>query len=244
MDVGEEMTKKKLAIHFNDVNFTYLGKKVIEDFNYRIYEKEFVALVGPFGSGKTTLLKLCNGSLKPQIGDVFLKGKSTNQYHARELSQITGFLHENPENQLFLDTVFDDIAFGPKNFGIPMGEINKRVISVSKKIGIADILDRQINSLSFGEKKLVALAGILITNPDFLLLDDPLLGLDFWTTDHLINLLTKLKKVTTIVCTANQWEILEIVDRILLIENGKFVEDFESMDEFHQYYLEKQRIFR
>ncbi|RMG35131.1 MAG: ABC transporter ATP-binding protein [Methanobacteriota archaeon] len=227
---------KKTAIKASKISVELEGKKILKDLSIEINHRELVALVGPFGSGKTTLLRVFNGTIIPEFGDIEILGKKPSEFKPGEIPALAGFLHENPDDQLFLSNVFDDIAFGPRNYGLPRDEVNHRVLSVAKKIGIINLLEREIGSLSFGEKKLIALAGILVMNPELLLLDDPLLGLDFWTSEKVLNLLKQLKKVTTIICTANQWEMLDIADRILFIDNGKIQEEFDSTEEFKNFF--------
>ncbi len=229
--MGKEMVK------FENVIFAYdENGKVIQIDSWKVQEKEFIAIVGTYGSGKTTLLKLINGSVQPAEGQIVIDGVTLTEATYGDIIQKVGFLHENPDDQLFLPTVIDDIGFSLMNFDVPSKEIYRRVISVTKKMDIVDLLERDISSLSFGERKLVALAGVLVINPKILILDDPLLGLDFWTSKQLLNLLQRLKRSTTIICTANQWEVLDLADRIVLMVDGKINLEFDSADAFRDYF--------
>jgi energy-coupling factor transporter ATP-binding protein EcfA2 len=209
-----------------------------------IYENEILGIVGKFGSGKTTLLRHLNGTLKPQLGDVYIDNRSVKKNPGSPFYQIVGLLMENAEDQIFMDTVVEDIAFGPKNLGLKPQEIEKRVTQAVYFLGIESLLERQIGSLSNGEKKLVALAGVLAMGSSVLLLDNPTEGLDLWTRQYVIDKISKLKENHSIVLTANDWELLKLTDRIIYIEDGSLVRTFYTLDKFQEFIkTEDKNIF-
>lgn len=203
-----------------------------------VYENEAIAIVGKFGSGKSTLLRHLNGMITPQKGVVEIKGKNVKKNPKAHYYQIVGLLMEDADDQLIMSKVIDDITFGPKNLGLKPEVIKHRVIQATQFLGIESLLNRDISTLSNGEKKLVALAGVLAMGSEVLLLDNPTEGLDLWTKDYVIDKIFKLRENHSIVLTANDWEILELVDRIIYLESGEIIRTFYSIAKFKDYLKE------
>ena len=205
-----------------NVSYTYLRKfEALRDVNLTIRAGEQVAIMGANGSGKSTLLSILNALSYPTSGEFFafgtlVKEEAFDTLEDNEFSSFfrkkVGFLFQNPDVQLFSSTVFDEIAFGPLQLGIPPEEIRQRIEDVLTMLGIENLRDRAPHMLSGGEKKKVCIASILATNPDVLLLDEPTGGLDPRTKIWLIELIQTLARSGKTIITATH--DLDIVERI------------------------------
>lgn len=200
-----------------------------------LYENEILGIVGRFGSGKSLLLRHLNGSIVPQSGDVEIAGRSVHANPQSPFYQIVGLLMENSDDQIFLSVVRDDIAFGPKNLNISRSEVLSRVQHATQILDIEHLLDREVTTLSLGEKKLVALAGVLAMQTEVLLLDAPTDGLDFWTRNEITRKILNLRENHSIAITINDYELLDKVDRIIYMEKGELVRTFYSADKFREF---------
>ncbi|MGB9859955.1 MAG: energy-coupling factor ABC transporter ATP-binding protein, partial [Moorellaceae bacterium] len=156
------------------LSFTYPnGVQVLRDISFHINKGEFVALIGQNGAGKTTLLKHFNGLLKPTSGRLMIGGLDTRRAKVVELARKVGFLFQNPDHQIFLPTVKEEIAFGPKNLGLKGPELRSRVEEAAALVGLTPYLDASPLQLSKGQRQRVALAAVLSMRPEVLVLDEP-----------------------------------------------------------------------
>ncbi|UCF08648.1 MAG: ATP-binding cassette domain-containing protein [Thermoplasmata archaeon] len=154
------------------------GTAALKDIDLSIERGERVAILGPNGAGKSTLLKLAMGLLRPKKGTVSLFGSEMTRKNARKLRKRAGLLFQDPDDQIFMPRVWDDVAFGPINLGFEGGEVRARVEEALSNSGLEDFADRVPHHLSYGEKKRVAIAGILAMKPEVLFLDEPTANLD------------------------------------------------------------------
>ncbi|NIV94032.1 ATP-binding cassette domain-containing protein [candidate division KSB1 bacterium] len=221
-----------MKIQIENLSFRYksLGSgpdPVLKDIHLEINEGEFLALVGPSGSGKTTLMQHFTGLLKPDEGrilvdDADIWNKSMNR---TQLRRQMGLVFQFPESQLFEETVFDDIAFGPRNFGLNDSEVGERVQESLANVGLDFETFKDISPfhLSEGEKRRVAIAGILAMNPDCLILDEPTAGLDGAGVDAVVNTLNAFhgQGKTVLLISHNLDLVASIVERIVVINHGK-----------------------
>ena len=206
------MENKKKLIELNKVCFAYNGMVALRYIDLDIYEGETIILQGPNGCGKSTLLKLLNGLIYPEEGTYLFDGQAItektmkNSRFSKWFHQRMGFVFQNADIQLFCSNVEEEIAFGPMQMGLPQEEVNRRVEDVIDLIGIDKLRERAPYHLSGGEKRKVALACILSMNPQILVLDEPLTGLDQKTQTWLIDFLLTLQKAgkTMIISTHNQ----------------------------------------
>jgi energy-coupling factor transport system ATP-binding protein len=220
-------------------------KKALDDINLKIEKGDFVGLVGPTGSGKTTLAQHLNALLFPTSGRVILEGVDLKEKSVdlKKIRQKVGLVFQFPEIQLFEDTVYDDIAFGPKNLGLAEEQIKERVQSSMSKVGLdfEEFASRSPFSLSGGEQRKVAIAGILAQDPEILILDEPTCGLDSKSTEEIKKLLKDLNSkvedpveggsVTIILISHNMDLIAELAKKIILIDQGRVV-SFSSKEDF------------
>ena len=213
------------ALEFSDVGYAYPGGPVsLCNVNFSIPSGSKVALVGPNGAGKTTLLLMCNGILRPEHGEVRVLGKplSYNRAALREVRKQVGFVFQNSENQLFAPTVYQDVAFGPVNLDLPSGDIREAVRQALFSVGLSGFENRPPHHLSGGEKKRVAIAGVLAMNPDILVFDEPTSSLDPATAAEIMDLLDELNSQgkTVIVSTHDVQLAYAWADHVILISDG------------------------
>lgn len=200
-------------------------KGVSVDFNLG----EIVGVIGHTGSGKSTLLQHLNGLLKPESGEILFEGENiwTSKESVRKCRFGVGLCFQYPEHQLFESTVFDDIAFGPKNMGLKEDEIKKRVLESIKIVGLTeDYLEKSPFDLSGGEKRRVAIAGVISMKPKVLVLDEPTAGLDPVGKNDLLELIKTYNKTTNstvIFVSHNMDDVALIADRVLVLSDGNIV---------------------
>ena len=205
------------------VRFSYpAGVKAINDVSLDIRRGERVALLGPNGSGKSTLILLIAGLLSPQKGEIRVLNEDTTSKRFQKLRQKIGLVFQDPDDQLFNQTVIEDVAYGPKNLGLPTETIRKRCNHILEDIGISHLRDRPPHRLSFGEKKKVSLATALVLRPELLILDEPTANLDLLSRRGLIDMLHELSaEGTTIIVATHDVEALpELVDRVIIVSHG------------------------
>ena len=166
------------AIDVKQLYFRY-ETFTMEDINMQLHRGEQKALVGLNGSGKTTLFKLLLGLLEPHSGEIYIFDRRLTNENLWEIRQEIGFLFQNPDDQLFAPTVWEDIAFGPRNQGLEEDEVNDRLEWSLNVVGMQDYINRPVNQMSYGQAKRVALAGIIAMRPSVLFLDEPFTGMDF-----------------------------------------------------------------
>ncbi len=198
----------------------------LNDINLEIPDGDFTAIIGHTGSGKSTLIQHLNGLIKPTSGKIFINGVeiTDSKTNMKEIRQKVGLVFQYPENQLFEETVYKDIAFGPKNIGLSDEEIDKRVKEAIHAVNLdEDILEKSPFELSGGQKRRVAIAGVISMHPEILILDEPTAGLDPKGRDRLLKLLTSLHEDTdmTIILVSHSMEdVAKVAKNIVVMNNG------------------------
>ena len=206
---------------------TPFERVAVHDINFSLERGEYVGIIGSTGSGKSTLIQHLNGLLKPTSGLVFYDGKDIRESkkHTRDIRFKVGLVFQYPEYQLFESTVFDDIAFGPKNMGLSEDEIKERVYEAAGFVGLGELLlDKSPFGLSGGEKRRAAIAGVIAMRPEVLILDEPTAGLDPQGQSEIIRNIMNYKSshnAAVVLVTHNMEEIARNVDRIVLLDNGR-----------------------
>jgi len=165
-------------IEIRHLHFSYGEKEILRDINLDIKKGEVFGLLGPNGAGKSTLILHLNGILKPKKGEILIDGLNPVK-NPREVRRKVGIVFQDPNDQLFSPTVFEDVAFGPYNQGLRGKELEKRVYKALGFVGMEKYADREIKHLSFGEKKRIAIATVLAMDPKILVFDEPFVNLDF-----------------------------------------------------------------
>jgi cobalt/nickel transport system ATP-binding protein len=195
----------------------------LNDISLEIKRGEFIGILGSNGSGKTTLLKIMDGLLKDFEGNVILDGTNIKKLSPREIYRKVGLVFQNPDDQLFAATVFEDVAFGPINMGFPEDEVINRVNNALKHVEMDGYAKKSIHNLSFGQKKRVCIAGLLAMGHEILLLDEPTAGLDPMGEYKMMHLLTKLNKgngVTIVMATHSVDLVPLFLDRLYILSRG------------------------
>jgi cobalt/nickel transport system ATP-binding protein len=214
------------------------GTRGLSGVSFRISHGESVALVGANGAGKSTLLLHLNGCLFPQsgklrIGDNFLDPKDLNL-----VRRSVGMVFQNPDDQLFMPTVFDDVAFGPLNLGFPKPDVERIVASALETTGVAHLAGRPPYKLSQGEKRSVSIASVLAMSPDILVMDEPTSSLDPRTRRRLIELL-KTFRHTKIIATHDLDMAMDLCERTIVLASGRITADGKT-----QKILQDERLLR
>jgi len=218
-----------LAIELEGVWFSYPnGVEALRGISLVIREGEFVIIMGPNGAGKTTLVKTFNGLIKPTRGRVLVDGVDTREATVAELSRKVGLVFQNPDHQLFCETVEEEIAFALRNFGFEEDEIRRRVDWALKAFGLEEYRDVSPLVLSGGEKKRVALASVLVWEPKYLILDEPTLGQDYAQKERLRRLVRELLGDRTVVMVTHDVEFVADMKprpRLILLSDGRIIAD-------------------
>lgn len=233
-----------MDINFKNVSFVYgektpFEKLALDNIDLTIKKGEFVGIIGHTGSGKSTLIQHFNGILKPTSGDVFIGDMNTKDKELVKsgLRYKIGLVFQYPEYQLFEETIEKDIAFGPKNMGLSEGEVTERVKEAMEIVGLdyEAKKDKSPFEISGGQKRRVAIAGILAMKPDILILDEPTAGLDPKGRDELffqIKRLYEKNNITIVLISHSMEDVAKLVNRIIIMKNGHIHLDKSTKEAF------------
>lgn len=241
-----------MSIILDHVNYIYsqgtaYEKKALKDINLEIRDGEFIGLIGHTGSGKSTLIQHLNGLVKATEGIIYYNGADIydQDFNKKELRTRVGLVFQYPEHQLFETTVLKDVQFGPKNMGLPKLEVDLRSYEALKQVGIGEeMLDVSPFELSGGQKRRVAIAGVMAMKPDVLILDEPTAGLDPRGRDEILDRIAALHeetKLTVILVSHSMEDVAKYVDRIIVMNRGEVFLDGKPKEVF-SYYKELEQI--
>jgi cobalt/nickel transport system ATP-binding protein len=206
-----------------DLSFSYPdGLQALRGVQLHVHHGERVALLGPNGAGKTTLLLHLNGILRPSAGTVRVAGLEVSDESSLEVRRMVGLVFQDPDDQLFMPTVAQDVAFGPANFGVEGLEIETRVEEALEAVSMLEAFDRAPHHLSYGERRRVAIATVLAMRPEILVLDEPTSNLDPASRRELIDFLRHLP-ITQLVVTHDLPFALELCPRAMVMDHGRIV---------------------
>ena len=212
------------VLQVQDLHFSYHdGHAALRGVSFQMCKGDKVALVGPNGAGKSTLMLHLNGILSGK-GEVMVGGQRLKRENLPAIRAMVGLVFQNPDDQLFSPTVFEDVAFGPLHMGLPMEEVERRVTSALEAVRMSAFKDRLSHHLSMGEKKRIAIATVLSMDPQILVLDEPSAGLDPRGRRTLINLLRDLP-ITMLVSTHDMRLVQELFPRTIMMDEGQIVAD-------------------
>lgn len=219
-------------IEINDLEYTYPDKtKALGGLSFRILHGESVAIVGANGAGKSTLLSHLIGILVPSKGRVRIGDYPLNKQTLAHIRRCVGMVFQNPDDQLFMPTVFEDVAFGPLNLGLPLQEVETRVMAALHRVGAAHLRERPPYKLSGGQKRSVAIASVLSMLPDILVMDEPTAGLDPKARRQLIMLLKSFTH-TKIIATHDLDLVLDLCERTIVLCDGVIIADGPTLQIF------------
>lgn len=241
-----------MSIILDHVNYIYsqgtaYEKHALKDINIKIEDGEFIGIIGHTGSGKSTLIQHFNGLEKATSGSIYYNGEDIydKDYDMRALRRKVGLVFQYPEHQLFETTIIKDVQFGPKNMGLSQLEIDLRSYEALKQVGISEeIIDASPFELSGGQKRRVAIAGVLAMQPEVLVLDEPTAGLDPQGRDEILDQIAELKKernMTVILVSHSMEDVAKYVERLIVMNKGKVFLDGKPREVF-QYYKELEAI--
>jgi cobalt/nickel transport system ATP-binding protein len=213
------------ALEVRDLSFSYPdGTPVLHSVDFHVHPGERVALLGPNGAGKTTLVLHLNGIFPSASGSVTVAGLPVNEENIQEIRRRTGLVFQDPDDQLFMPTVRQDVAFGPANFGVHGPELDDRVRDALQAVGMLEVADRPPHHLSLGQRRRVAVATVLAMQPEILVLDEPSSNLDPASRHELAHILEALD-ITMLMVTHDLPYALELCERSLVINDGRIVAD-------------------
>lgn len=233
-------------MELKDVSYVYsqgtsFQKTALENVNLTIHKGEFIGLIGHTGSGKSTLTQLMNGLIKATSGTIFVDGKNIydKDYVMKELRSQVGLVFQYPEHQLFEISVIKDVEFGPRNMGLSEQEVRERSINALKQVGLSEeFFELSPFELSGGQKRRVAIAGVLAMEPDVLILDEPTAALDPKGKEEILELLKQLQRdrqITIILVSHSMEDVAQYVDRILVMNQGRLMHDGTPKEVFRHY---------
>lgn len=202
------------------------GTTALAEIRFDVQKGEFCGILGANGSGKTTLLKVMDGLIKEYTGRVLLDGDEVTRLKPRDIYRKVGLVFQNPDDQLFAHTVFEDVAFGPRNMDFAEDEVQRRVNAALVSVEMADYAGKQINALSYGQKKRACIAGLLAMGHEILLLDEPTAGLDPMGEYRMMEILTRLNReegVTIVMATHSVDLVPLFLHRLHILSRGRIV---------------------
>lgn len=218
------------CLQCKNIHYSYSqDTQVIDNISFNVKEGEKIGLVGANGAGKTTLLNLILGIASPRKGTIIVGDLEVNKKNLSYIRNKVGFVFQNADDQLFMPSVYDDIAFGLRNCNISEDQVKDQVDKVLKVLNIYDLKERPPYKLSGGEKRAVAIATVLAMDPKIIIMDEPTIGLDPKSRRQLINFLKVMNK-TLIIATHDMDMVWELCSRAIVMDKGKLIEDGNSSE--------------
>ena len=219
---------KNTAIFANEVAFSYdKENKILDKISFEANQGESIGLIGANGVGKSTLLKILTGLVLNFSGEVKIGGLTVEKKNLSAIREKIGYVFQDSDSQLFMSTVYGDVAFAPRNYGLSGGEVNNRVMEALSRVNIQHLKDKQIYKLSGGEKKIVSIATILAMTPEIILMDEPSIALDPKNRRNLINILNGFRQLK-VIASHDLDMILDTCRRTILLSEGKVLADGDT----------------
>ncbi|HOJ93049.1 MAG TPA: energy-coupling factor transporter ATPase [Dictyoglomaceae bacterium] len=242
------------SVSFSYLKDTPLEREALNDISFTIEKGEKIGIIGKTGSGKSTLIQLFDGLIYPLVGEIYIQEKEIKHWSSKELCRIVGLVFQYPEYQFFAETVFEEIAFGPKNIGVPEDKLEDCVIEALETVGLSykDLKDRSPYNLSGGEKRRLAIASILAMKPEILILDEPTANLDPRGRKEIMEYIDKwARRGNTLILVSHDLdEVMRLVDRVIVLNKGILIFDgpieelFLNVDKIDEAELEPPEIIK
>ena len=213
-------------IEFRNVSFSYGEAPVVENLSFSIQKGENVGLIGANGAGKSTIMKLMLGLISVS-GEIKVDGLPMNKENLGEIRKKIGFVLQDSDNQMFMPTVYEDMIFGPRNYGLSKEETDRRVDAVLAQLGLQDLKHRHNHKISGGEKRMAAIATILAMEPEMILMDEPSTALDPVNRRTVINTINRLPQ-TKLIASHDLDMILDTCQRVILLSHGTIIADGDA----------------
>ena len=213
-------------IEFRNVSFAYGKTPVVEDLSFTIKKGETVGLIGANGAGKSTIMKLMLGLLSGS-GEILVDGLAVNKGNLAQIRRKIGFVLQDSDNQMFMPTVYEDMIFGPRNYGLSKEDADRKVDAVLEQLGLQALKHRHNHKISGGEKRMAAIATILAMEPEMILMDEPSTALDPVNRRTVINTINRLPQ-TKLIASHDLDMILDTCQRVVLLSHGSIVADGDA----------------
>jgi len=236
-----------VLVEIKDVHFVYSedGPEILHGLNLNIEEGEYLALIGQNGSGKTTLSKLISGLNTPTSGDIRILGESVKDMTVQRRASLVGYCYQNPDHQIFLNSVEDEVAYGPKNLGLDKDEIEQRVVQALDAVGLLKFRKEEPYFSGKGERQKIAVASVLAMQPKLVVLDEPTTGLDWRDSQNMMHLIHTIRDAghTILIITHNMRLVAEHAQRAIVMCNGQIRLDGTPSEVFqHDAVLEESFV--
>ncbi len=234
----QDADNAEAILRVEHVSYSYDGERLaLNDVNFTLNKGEMISILGKNGSGKSTLTKLIMGAIKPDSGEIWLSEKNIGSLSMSELSQKVGVVLQNPNHMISHHMIHDEVAFGLKNKGFSQEEINERVTEILTFCGLRKFRHWPVDALSYGQKKRVTIASILVMEPDILILDEPTAGQDHRNYSAMLDVITRLSKeknISIVLISHDLHLVLEHTQRAIVIADSKVIADAPTSDVFSQ----------
>jgi cobalt transport protein ATP-binding subunit len=224
-------------IEVKDLHHVYHGDiHALRGINLKIYPGEFIAIIGQNGSGKTTFVKHLNGLLRGTSGEVRVNGLDVSTRKVSEMARMVGYCFQNPDHQIFCDSVYKEVAYGPHNLGLTDAEIKERVDEALSAVGMSDLKNNHPRDLSKGQRQRVAVAAVLSMRPQILNIDEPTTGQDYQDGMEMLNLIDGLNRAghTILFITHDMSMVARYAKRVIVFRDGEVLLDGSTKDVFRQ----------
>lgn len=224
------MEQKGMSVE--QLSFAYGTDLVLQDITFQVGKGETIGIIGENGAGKSTLLKLMVGLYLDFTGTIRIQDIPVQKKSLAAIRQKIGYVFQDSDSQLFMSTAYEDVAFAPRNYGLPEEEIEDRVITALKQVRALDLREKQIYRMSGGEKKLISIATVLSMTPDIIIMDEPSAALDPRNRRNLIRLMNSMDTVR-IIASHDLDFVMDTCSRVILIDHGFIVADGETKEILH-----------
>lgn len=231
----------------NDVTYRYPnGYKAVDGVSMSFEKGESVAIIGQNGAGKTTTVKLMNGLLKPEKGDVFIDGWNTKDYTTAQISKKVGYVFQNPDDQIFHNDVYSEIAFGPKNQKLPPEAVKENVMKAAERTGLTPVLEENPYNLPYSMRKFVTIASVLAMDTDVIILDEPTAGQDPTALDRLASIIQSLieEKKLVMTITHDMEFVVNHFERVIVMADRRKIADKSKREVFWDFGILEQSMLK